>query len=154
MNTAALPPVHAPTEEILVTLKVRIYRALDIDYSKAGRDDALLLHTERGTPIVLTFAQEPNSCMRRWSYEIEHMMPIDSRQVDEIVNAQLTPEERSTAIIKVYVPFKFHLDRALDCTVYASWPDEPYQKRRLGNFESGGRLVTNVSPIVLNPVHV
>jgi hypothetical protein len=135
-----------------LAIKVREYRALEIDLSEVGPDDALMLYTERGTPVTLTFAQESTSCLRRWCYEREHMFDVDARKVDDVIDTAFTPDERAEATIKVYVPFVLKLDEPLECTVEASWPDNPEKKGkklRLGNFQSGGGRVLRASAVTL-----
>jgi len=134
-----------------VVIKLREYRALDIDLSEADGKDYLHLIMEKGTPIFLSLATSSHSCSRHWLYILENMWPIDTEQVNDIVKQEQTRDDTiDEAIVRVVTPFRIQLDRPLVCTVEAVRPDGS-TFRRLGSFESGGGRVRTVYAHTLNP---
>lgn len=135
-----------------MVIAIREYRALDINTTDACPDDALLVTTERGTPIFLSFVKDKGSCLRRWRYIKEAMFPVDAEQVERIVNkaaAEAPAIEQAT--ISVYAGLHIRLDMPLVCQVEAVWPNwqEKGHKRQLGTFKSGGGLVVSVTAVTI-----
>jgi hypothetical protein len=133
----------------MMVLKVKTYRAMDIDSSKLEVGDVLIVRFESGSTIHLLPVQDHG--YHRWLYTKRSWLPGDRDMIRQLLTTTTATDslggpakvETQDSLVDAYTPWHFRLDEQLHFGVEVA--GQRNFRRSLGTFPSSGGRVTNVT---------